>query len=946
MKQANLRAKFEPPIVFSALAVALFSSPVFALNPSLDISQYAHTAWTSRNGFLSGEAYAITQAADGYLWLGTQSGVVRFDGARTVPLSLPTGQQLPSSAAGAVLAARDGTLWIGTLDGLVSWKNGQLTQYPALARRTVVTLLQDRNGTVWAGSFGGPTGKLCAIRVTSTTCYGDDGKLGAAVVSLYQDSGGSLWVGAATGLWRWNPGPPVRYLATSIPGRQTLTRGDHASDLILAADSVRQIIGAKVLEYPLRGVPSPLTATSVLRDRDGGLWVGTTAHGLVHSYGGKTSLFTHDDGLSSDQVYALFEDREGTIWAATSDGLDEFRDFPVTTLTTQEGLSSATATSVLAARDGSVWIGTVDGLNRWDHGRATIYRERGNPGLPDDAIESLFEDERGRTWVSGFRGLAVFDNGRFTKAPSVPAGFKQAIAPDNHGGLWLSLWLTPNDSGLAHLVNGKIVEQAPWQKLGGGPGTGLAPDPDGGVWTGLLSGGIAYFRAGLIRTLPLTAQSKDAPKVFDLSRDRNGTFWAATENGLSRISNGRVATLTTANGLPCNAVHWIIEDDLSSYWLYTRCGLLRILQSELDAWAADPQRTIKVTTFDASDGIRLVPMLKGYRPAVAKSSDGKIWFVNGDAASFIDPSHIGMNTLPPPVHIEQIIADRIRYDAKAGLRLPALVRDISIDYTAISLVAPEKVHFKYKLEGQDRNWNEVVNERHAQYTNLPPRNYRFRVMARTTAACGTRPVTRWSSPSPRRTIRPTGSARPCGGFLRCRSGRLYRLRLHQLAREFNAQMEGRVDERLRVARDLHDTLLQSFQGLVPVFQTARNLLPGQSDRAAEVLDEGLHDAADAIVEGRNAIQNLRAKPSLDPDLGFSAQRRRAGTGAITGGGGECARIPRGRGGIAAAARSTPQGRDLSDRPRSVAQCLPARARRPDRGGNPVRPRHVPATDSR
>ncbi len=867
MKQANLQANFELPIVFSALAVSLLSSPVFALNPSLDISQYAHTAWTSRNGFLSGEAYAITQAADGYLWVGTQSGVVRFDGARTLPLSLRTGQQLPSSAAGALLAARDGTLWIGTLDGLVSWKNGQLTQYPALARRTVVTLLQDRNGTVWAGSFGGPTGKLCAIRGTSTTCYGDDGKLGAAVVSLYQDSGGSLWVGAATGLWRWNPGPPVRYLATSIPGRQTLTRGDHASDLILAADSVRQIIGEKVLEYPLGGVPSPLTATSILRDRDGGLWVGTTAHGLVHSYGGKTSLFTHDDGLSSDQVYALFEDREGIIWVATSDGLDEFRDFPVTTLTTKEGLSSATATSVLAARDGSVWIGTVDGLNKWDHGRTTIYRQRGNPGLPDDAIESLFEDERGRTWVSGFRGLAVFDNGGFTGAPSVPAGFKQAIAPDNHGGLWLSLWLTPNDSGLAHLVNGKIAEQAPWQKLGGGPGTGLAPDPDGGVWTGLLSGGIAYFRAGLIRKLPLRAQSKDAPKVFDLSRDRNGTFWAATENGLSRISNGRVATLTTANGLPCNPVHWIIEDDLSSYWLYTRCGLLRIVQSELDAWAGDPKRTIKVTTFDASDGIRLVPMLKGYRPAVTKSSDGKIWFVNGDTASFIDPSHIGMNTLPPPVHIEQIIADRIRYDAKAGLRLPALVRDVSIDYTAISLVAPEKVHFKYQLEGQDSDWKDVVNERKVQYSNLPPRNYRFRVIASNNSGV-------WNDAGDTLDFSIAPAYYQTNWFrwsvvaaVLLSLWAAHRLHVHQLAREFNAQMEGRIDERLRVARDLHDTLLQGFQGLLPVFQTARNLLPGQSDRAAEVLDEGLHDAADAIVEGRNAIQNLRAKPSLDPDLG-------------------------------------------------------------------------------
>src|SRR5271165_1204111 len=308
-------------ITTSTLIFLLGSTPVLALDPSLDLSQYAHSAWFFRNGFLPGAFYAITQTPDGYLWLGTQSGVVRFDGVRAVPLPLPPGQQLPSTAVGALLTARDGTLWIGTLDGLVSWKNGQLTEYPALAHRTVLALLHDRDGTVWAGGFGGPTGILCAIRGGRTTCYGDDGSLGTAVASLYEDSDGSLWVGAATGLWRWKPGPPTRYLATPISQFGKMAQGDHGSGLIVAVDSVRQITGRTVTDYPLHGVPLPLTAGTVLRDRNGGLWIGTTAHGLVHSYAGKTSMFTHNDGLSSDQVFALFEGREGTIWVATSDGL-------------------------------------------------------------------------------------------------------------------------------------------------------------------------------------------------------------------------------------------------------------------------------------------------------------------------------------------------------------------------------------------------------------------------------------------------------------------------------------------------------------------------------------------------------------------------------------------------------------------------------------------------
>ena len=548
--------------------------------------------------------------------------------------------------------------------------------------------------------------------------------------SLYEDSDGSLWVGALNGLWRWKPDPPIRYLATPIKERQTLAQGDHQSGLVVANDSVLQLTGTSVTDYPLRGLPSSLTAVRLLRDRSGGLWIGTETRGLVHVYEGKTSTFTHKEGLSSDKVKALFQDREGTIWVGTAAGLDQFHELAVTSLSVDEGISSASIYSVLAARDGSIWIGGMDGLYRWNDGNVASYRKQSHPGLPDDNINSLFEDENGRVWVSTWGGLVAFANGKFTGVPSVPVGATFAIAGDNHGGLWLSRWFTSSDNGLAHLVDGKIIEQASSQELGGGPASGgLVLDPDGGVWAGLYSGGLAYFRQGHAQNLPLKDGRGAASRVLDLSRNRDGTLWAATENGLSRISNGHVATLTTANGLPCNKVHWIIEDDSSSYWLYTQCGLARVARTELDAWVADPKRTIQVTTFDAADGIRLVPTLSGHHPQVAKSSDGKIWFVNYDTVSFFEPSRMARNMLAPPVHIEQITADHKSYDAKSGLRLPPLVRDLSIDYTAVSLVAPEKVGFKYKLEGQDPDWKEVVNDREAQYSNLAPGNYRFRVIA-------------------------------------------------------------------------------------------------------------------------------------------------------------------------------------------------------------------------
>ena len=200
------------------------------------------------------------------------------------------------------------------------------------------------------------------------------------------------------------------------------------------------------------------------------------------------------------------------------------------------------------------------------------------------------------------------------------------------------------------------------------------------------------------------------------------------------MKNGRIDTLTSKNGLPCDTVFWVMQDDAHSFWLYMACGLVRIEKTQMDAWVADPKRTVQNTLFDSSDGVRSRALTTGYTPLVAKTADGKLWFLPLDGVSVIDPHHLSVNQLQPPVHIEQVTADRKTYwqnfsgDASSSYpKLPPLVRDLTIDYTALSFVAPEKVRFRYRLEGQDPDWKEVVNEREAQYSNLAPGNYRFRV---------------------------------------------------------------------------------------------------------------------------------------------------------------------------------------------------------------------------
>jgi len=844
----------------SVLTGGCWSPRLLALDPALDISQYGHSVWTSSNGFSPGAVYAIAQTADGYLWLGTQSGVFRFDGMRTTPLPPQSSRALADAAVGYLLPSRDGALWIGTLDGLVTWKNGRLTEQPMIGRRRINALLQDRDGTIWVGTaLGGQNGRLCSISGDRTQCYGDDGSLGGAVESLYEDKDGSLWVGGANGLWRWKPGPPVRYLETPVLERQSLAQGDHGAGLMIAMGNLRQLVGTKAEDYPLPGLPSSLTALRVLRDRNGGLWIGTDTSGLIRAYQGRISTFTQKDGLTSDQIKALFEDGEGTIWVGTSAGFDQFRELAVTTVSVEEGLSDPVVYSLLAARDGSVWIGTGNGLDRLNAGHVTIYRSKDTPSMLDNNIDSILEDERGRIWASGFHWLSAFENGKFTPVPAVPRSTKFAIADDHQGGLWLSLWFTAKDSGLAHLLGGKIIEQAPWEKLGGGPGTGgLVADSDGGAWVGLHSGGIAYFRGGHIRNLPLNDDRGVASRVFDLSRDRDGTLWASTENGLSRISGASIATLTTANGLPCNKVYWIVADDSSAYWLYTRCGLVRIERRELDGWVADRKRVIRVRTFDEADGIRLAPNLDGVKPEVTKSPDGKIWFVNGRTASFFDPSRMATNPTPPPVHIDQIIADRNSYDATEGLRLPPRVRDLSIDYTAISFVVPEKVHFRYRLEGQDPDWREVVNNREVHYSNLAPGKYRFRVTASNhSGVWGAEAVALDFAIAPAYWQTAWFRALSVASVLAV-LGALYWLRMRQLAHRFDAELEARVEERTQIARELHDTLLQSFNGLLLRFRTVQALLSTRSEEARQVLENAIDETRRALVEGREAVQGLRS----------------------------------------------------------------------------------------
>ena len=837
---------------------------VFALDPSLEVSQYAHTVWTIRDGFFKGNIYAMAQTSDGYLWLGTEFGLLRFDGIRSTPWQPPAGQHLPDNNINSLLVTDDGTLWIGTDAGLVTWSSGKLTWRPELGEHFVASLFEDREGTVWAGSLAN-SGRLCALRSDGAHCYGDDGAFGRAVWSSYEDGSGNLWAAAQSGLWRMKPGPPRRYpTPAELIG---LSKADNGRLLVAVHGAgLMQLVGDHLESYPIRSAINSnqllsgrdLNSNRILRDRDGGLWIGAVERGLIHVHQGRTDVFTRSNGLSGDVVLSLFEDREGNVWVATTGGLDRFRELPVATISVKQGLSSDATQSVLAATDGSIWVGAHEGLTRWQNGQATIFGKAS--GLPDDATQSLFQDDRGRIWAFTDHGLAYLKDVRFVAVNAVRGGQVHFITGDKAANLWLS-----EDRSLLHLRDGGGLEQIPWSRLGHPENASvlLSAREPGGLWLGFWrGGGVSYFKDGQVRASYTPANGLGVGAVADLRLDRDESLWAATVDGLSRIKDGRITTLTSRNGLPCNTVHWTMEDDDHSFWAYTACGLVRIARTELEASIADPKHTMEKTVWDTADGVRLrSAAASSYGPRVAKSTDGKLWFLTGEGIQVVDPHHLPFNKLPPPVHIEQITADhKIRWqnlwsEASSNLRLPPLNRDLEIDYTALNLVAPEKVRFKYKLEGYDRDWQDVGNRRQAFYTNLSPASYRFRVIA-----CNNSGVWNEQGDTLELSIAPayyqTNWFRAlCVLASLAMLWALYQLRVRALKRRqallernqallerhqteiraLNEQMvKAQEAERIRISGELHDGVLQQITSLTLRLGKVKRQVPPDSEATATV----------------------------------------------------------------------------------------------------------------
>src|SRR5262252_3026752 len=476
------------------IAGILLACRASALDPSLDISQYAHTAWKVRDGFAKGIISWIAQTPDGYLWLGSELGLLRFDGVRAVPWQSPRCEQLPSNYISGLLVAHDGTLWIGTLKGLANYKDGKLTQYPELAGTNIGLLVEDREQTVWFGTRQAAMGKLCAMRNRKVECYGA-GSFGPFVSLAYEDHKGNLWLNSAAGVWRWAPGPPERYaLPPGVIATNTLAEDDSGTLLLGTTDGLKRLVAGRFENYKLPGISGHFTAFTFLHSPDGTLWIGTS-QGLLRLHHGRVDRLSLADGLSGDVVQGIFEDREGTVWAGTTDGLDRFREYAVPTISRNQGVSNASTALVQATSDGGIWTGTAEGLERWETGGTTLYRDPGtlnksrvtgeakpnvggateiaNSGLLGTP-RSLGRDDDGRLWVSTGDGVFYFEHGRFVRVSGVSVvigGYPFAIGGDGHGGVWIL-----DIQNLFHWFPRASVQEISWSQFGQKTGRAMLPD--------------------------------------------------------------------------------------------------------------------------------------------------------------------------------------------------------------------------------------------------------------------------------------------------------------------------------------------------------------------------------------------------------------------------------------------------------------------------------------
>ncbi len=718
------------PLVVAMVVACLASAmtPAWALGAEKTLTQYVYDVWQTGQGLPQNSVQAIVQTRDGYLWLGTQEGLVRFDGERFDVFDRSNTKALPHNHVTALAEDAEGTLWIGTSNGLARLEAGVFTRVgptEGLGDAFVSVLLGDRAGAVWVGTRQG----LFAWDGDRFSVVGaSPGLARLNVQTLYQHSDGSMWVGTTDGLFRSDHG-----VVSPFPAQEP--RGASVTALVADADGAVWM-GTEAGLYRLTegrfstvalAVPTP-TVASLRSGRDGSVWVGLLGHGLMRLSRGEVATLTTREGLSNNTPLALLEDREGNLWIGTNGGgLVRLRDGNVTTLAAQEGLSNDVVAAVYQDRRDNVWVGTVDGLNRVaPDGTLTTYMA-GAGGLPNGRVFSVVEDHLGALWIAtGGGGLVRMHEGRFetlTKRHGLSSDNLRVVIEDRHG----TIWAGSDGNGLNRLRDGHISVMTTAEGLSSNFITALTEDRAGQLWVGT-RGGLNRLTNGKV-TVFTTAQGLSSNVISTIYEDADGVLWIGTRGGgLSRFEHGRFTSFGTADGLFDDLVHQILEDDSGRLWMSSNKGISHVPKRQLNALAAGSATRLDVKVYSTSDGMKSSECNGIGQPAGYRTRDGRLWFPTLMGVAMIDPARLDMNALPPRVVLQGARMNKVEMPVDTSLDVNPGEGELEFRFTALSFVDPIRNQYKYKLEGFDREWQETRLHQ-VMYTNMPPGHYVFRVIA-------------------------------------------------------------------------------------------------------------------------------------------------------------------------------------------------------------------------
>ena len=744
-RRGRLGRLLETGLIATAVALILAAasgSPARALEPTVSLAHYGYDAWDSDSGLPQNSVNTILQTRDGYLWLGTQEGLVRFDGVRFRIFDTRNTPALGDDYVETLCQTRDGALWIGTLNGLARYKDGAFTRMTfgdTLEGQPVFALLEAADGALWIGSRDGAS-RLSGRLLTKFFHGRRAAGAGTAVRSFTELPGGQIWFAEGNGVGLYNGRFRKFGPETGLSGIAFVVSPDGAGGIWVGTSTgLFRLDAGRALSYPLNPKDPDKGVRAIYSDRSGTLWIGTLS-GVYGLRDGRLVQFTTANGLASDGILALFEDREGSLWIGTSDGgLNRLKDQRIANFTIRDGLTDNKVWTVFEDSAQNLWVGTSNGsLSRMRRGetRFTTEHDFGN------RITTMAEDAAGTLWV-GTRDQGVFRNdGRgwkpFGLAEGLPGLSVSSICVQRDGSVWIALL----GAGVVRYDHGALTRYERKDGLPPAAIISLFEDRAGDLWFGSFGGGVARLHDGRFQIFT-TKDGLPHSSVMSISQDGSGVFWLGTRGGLARYGDGRFTVYRKTEGLFHDAVQRAIDDGHGYLWLTTNHGVFRVSLAELNDVAAHPERGIHPVEFATANGMRSAEC-NNSEHGVARGKDGRLWFATVKGLAMADPFHIQINRVPPQVVVEESLANGRPADLSSGAELPPERRDLEIHYTAFNFRLPGAIRFKYRLTGFDSKWVEAGARRVAYYTNLPPGSYRFQISASNEDGLWSTPETRLS----------------------------------------------------------------------------------------------------------------------------------------------------------------------------------------------------------